>query len=718
MSPPSRARRFGRRGGGGSGRAAAAGFVTGLAVCTLLFLAARNRDVVIATASSRTLPGTLPPPVMAGADSSSVASSGRATDAGTAAGSGGGTAAAGTGSSGAAGASAEALVSPPRHPRGQLDLDLGSLPHLFVSFGNAAYFPFVHNWARSVEAIGAPYFVAAFDDAMLDLCAEHNLRCTSAKFASGKYFRGDFAAFRAMGAHKVRLVLQLLEENPGLPLLVVADSDTAWLRQPWTYFEQRPGAEFFISSDCLSVEMEDRWAPGNPKASCGHIPGNWGVAFNTGLFATRNTPAARAFLAAWADMLTDKGRERDRGRGVDDQLALNLLFEEGNIAGAGEDDPRTILVWKHQLRVQVLPVLLFSGGHVAFVQHTPWRRGIQPICVHMTFQRWWEAGKVARLREFGLWSIDPPGYYGDDGPGMDRAAAGKLRDIGVTPYGQAGTASKFLTYENGVLDFVSEYERQRGAPVVLFEKNWLGLAYQLAALRDALAAGRMLGRAVVLPPLWCWCDYDESPGILETCTNPNADYEAPFRCPADFLGPLHVLDERYQYVQYRNPGFLDLPQVPQLVRRSRAAVHILQEKPAVPFPNPAHTVGDSVAVWQGIKQGELLRAVEPIKEAAVLAFRGRVPGLVGGFDDASANAEFDGLWAAFERDANWCCTTWGDADEEYRNIPLARSVPFADWCDRVSSKHGNNRFTKLPHHPCAFAPRPNATQPAAQTSVL
>lgn len=40
---------------------------------------------------------------------------------------------------------------------------------------------------------------------------------------------------------------------------------------------------------------------------------------------------------------------------------------------ARADDPRTILVWKHQLRVQVLPVLLFSGGHVAFVQHTPWR---------------------------------------------------------------------------------------------------------------------------------------------------------------------------------------------------------------------------------------------------------------------------------------------------------------------------------------------------------
>lgn len=176
-------------------------------------------------------------------------------------------------------------------------------------------------------------------------------------------------------------------------------------------------------------------------------------------------------------------------------------------------------------------------------------------------------------------------------------------------------------------------------------------------------------------------------------------------------------------------------QVPQLVRRSRAAVHILQEKPAVPFPNPAHTVGDSVAVWQGIKQGELLRALEPIEEAAVLAFRcgglgcgwvawarpwvwqpslrpgwsllclprlrrGRMPGLVGGFDDASANAEFDGLWAAFERDANWCCTTWGDADEEYRNIPLARSVPFAGGRRVQPFWGGQGRASGLPCMDC------------------
>ena len=111
----------------------------------------------------------------------------------------------------------------------------------------------------------------------------------------------------------------------------------------------------------------------------------------------------------------------------------------------------------------------------------------------MTFQRWWEAGKVARLREFGLWSIDPPGYYGGGAAGRDGPGAGGLPDIGVTPYGQAGLASKFLTYDNGVLQFVEDLERRRGAPVLLFEKNWVGLSYQLAALRCGAGGGTRAG---------------------------------------------------------------------------------------------------------------------------------------------------------------------------------------------------------------------------------
>ena len=53
---------------------------------------------------------------------------------------------------------------------------------------------------------------------------------------------------------QVLLVLEILERHPKLPLLVVSDSDTVWLRQPWTYFDQRPAADFFISTDCNSIE--------------------------------------------------------------------------------------------------------------------------------------------------------------------------------------------------------------------------------------------------------------------------------------------------------------------------------------------------------------------------------------------------------------------------------------------------------------------------------
>lgn len=748
----SRARRFESSRGGDSGSSAAAGFAAGMLACTIVVLVLQHmQSTTVTTAAS--LPGTLLPPVPPGAAGSSSTRLGRGSNGNGSLGADGGpgTASFATGSGGGDGSltsstSSATSFNPVTQLEG-LDLDLNSLPHLFLSFGNAAYFPFVHNWAKSVQALGAPYLVAAFDDPMLGMCKREGLRCVSAKFADATYFRGDFAAFRAMGAHKVRLVLRLLEQHPRLPFVVVADSDTVWLQQPWTYFEQRPGADFFISSDCLSVETEERWKPGNTKQACGHIPGNSGIALNTGLFATRNTPASRAFLASWADMLLDKGQERDgENRGVDDQLALNLLFEKGALAGVGEDDPRTILAWNRTLRVQVLPVVLFSGGHVAFVQRSPWNAGIEPIVIHTTFQRWWESGRISRLREFGLWHIDPPGYYGlpDTTPlatfcahcpgGVDNATAAGQH---VYPsYFRAGISSRFLAYENGVLAFVAEAERRRGAEegggaMTLFEKNWLGLGYQLAAFRDALAAGRMLGRAVVLPQLWCWCDYDEAPDILETCLNKNADYAAPFKCPLDFLGPLHTLDDFTDQWQYRLPGFLDLPQVPASIRFSRAQVLIAEARPDPPFPPPHHLVGHGVTIWPGIRQGELMRAVEPVETVAVLELRGFVPGFLGGWDQAQVASKFDDFWSLFQRDANWCCTSWGDADEQFRYFPLATIPPLAaawkpyqapklwapDWCDQVSERHGNRAFTKLPQHPCSFAPRRGAATTIAAAAA-
>jgi hypothetical protein len=54
---------------------------------------------------------------------------------------------------------------------------------------------------------------------------------------------------------QIRFVLDLLEQHPSLEVVVVSDSDCVWLREPWQYLEQRGAADFFISTDCLSVKV-------------------------------------------------------------------------------------------------------------------------------------------------------------------------------------------------------------------------------------------------------------------------------------------------------------------------------------------------------------------------------------------------------------------------------------------------------------------------------
>ena len=75
---------------------------------------------------------------------------------------------------------------------------------LMVTFGNAAYFELMSNWVRTVEPLGLPYIIAAFDDETVALCNLNNMPNTHVNFGNSTFFRGDFRAFREMGAVKVR----------------------------------------------------------------------------------------------------------------------------------------------------------------------------------------------------------------------------------------------------------------------------------------------------------------------------------------------------------------------------------------------------------------------------------------------------------------------------------------------------------------------------------
>lgn len=207
------------------------------------------------------------------------------------------------------------------------------------------------------------------------------------------------------------------------------------------------------------------------------------------------------------------------------------------------------------------------------------------------------------------------------------------------------------------------------------------------------------------------------------------DLELPFQCPLDFLVPIPALDA--SGLQYRMPGFLQLPQVPAALRASRAVVVIAAGRPADPFPPAAKLAGHAATVWSGIRQGDLVRAVQPVAAAAVLELRcgrwgdaaatawralsvaavawlpmpaptrththslrqplprylharGRVPGFLGGFDEPAAAAAFDRVFGKATEDYGktpfWCCFSWGDADDEYRRLLYAPPPPLAGAC--------------------------------------
>jgi len=61
--------------------------------------------------------------------------------------------------------------------------------------------------------------------------------------------------------------------------------------------------------------------------------------------------------------------------GITDQLALNMLLEQDLVGEvkAPPDNPSLLSLRNGSLRLHPLPALLFANGHVAFVQHLPWK---------------------------------------------------------------------------------------------------------------------------------------------------------------------------------------------------------------------------------------------------------------------------------------------------------------------------------------------------------
>jgi hypothetical protein len=83
-----------------------------------------------------------------------------------------------------------------------------------------------------------------------------------------------------MGSQKPLAVVKLFDTIQA-STVVLADTDTIWMRDPFPWIQQHPTADMYVTTDCLSHEAEvlNRTLP-----RCGHVPHALGHAWalNTG----------------------------------------------------------------------------------------------------------------------------------------------------------------------------------------------------------------------------------------------------------------------------------------------------------------------------------------------------------------------------------------------------------------------------------------------------
>ncbi len=168
-----------------------------------------------------------------------------------------------------------------------------------------------------------------------------------------------------MAKYKFQAVQQLLSKGIDV---VVADTDTAWLRNPLPEFKRLEAADILTSTDVL------RRMPLKEQLHS---------TLNIGIMLFRARPGAIDFVTTfYTEMVNDPAF--GTGNAEWDQARFNRMVREGMVLGPREEDWST--GWSGRVKVQALDIVDFPNGHVYFAQRLPQTLGKVPFIVHATFQ--------------------------------------------------------------------------------------------------------------------------------------------------------------------------------------------------------------------------------------------------------------------------------------------------------------------------------------------
>ena len=420
-----------------------------------------------------------------------------------------------------------------------------------VTFANGALLDFALNWLAHIRktSLKDAALVGATDPDAKARLASH-LECFALDSAIGKdEAKWGSPGFAHMGRSKAALTEQIVSLNV---TVLLADADVVFVRDPLPYIARQlnTGAHVLFHTDAFSSQLSREWMSNRNRSSQmlrknepsllvvddPHIA--FGAELNTGLFVL--TPAAAILATEWVEAV---GRPGAFDNWKNDQQAFNELVRKRLISRGGSD--YLILLRGRDggvpvLRLGLMPVHLFPSGHVFFLQRLPYKMGIMPIAVHLTFQNCDAAGKRSRMREAGLWELDPSDHYSPQ--------------------------NGILTYTN----HLPEHLTAQFAPLSrdlkpdddIVDRHFKLMYHQLAQFRSALLLAIASNRTLVLPRFLCG---------LESVTNfahrgircRECAMDLPYWCPADHVLRMHYLEG-------------SMPQIPAM--RLPVVEHSLLEK--------------------------------------------------------------------------------------------------------------------------------------------
>jgi hypothetical protein len=301
--------------------------------------------------------------------------------------------------------------------RERLPENLRNLPRdtdIMVTFATGSVATMACNWVATVRTAGVrEVLIGALDAEMMAACEREAVPCIlieggevtrALASRSAANVRSDPAIYPKMSVLKVGFYRELLSFGYNV---WACDADAVFANDPRAMMREEPWvrADVAVATDCIDVPSDRRY----PLLHCD---------FNTGLVYMRSNPDVIEFTERWRETIANAKESRIR-----DQAAFNMMTKlhrpEALHSADGQAIPRLFRATNGgdgHIKLAVLPLERYLNGHTFFVQHVHTLPAAPlPISVHMTYQfaegSKFAHGKRQRLRQAGLWLVDPDSYY-------------------------------------------------------------------------------------------------------------------------------------------------------------------------------------------------------------------------------------------------------------------------------------------------------------------